>query len=36
MRTLLEGGTFYQGTRWHDSARYVSDIHAERMMRCQA
>jgi sugar lactone lactonase YvrE len=33
MRILLEGGTFYEGARWHEGAWYVSDIYAERVMR---
>jgi len=33
VQTLLEGGTFFEGARWHESAWWVSDIYAERVLR---
>ena len=33
MHTLLEGGTFFEGARWHDGAWWVADIYAHRVLR---
>ena len=28
LRTLYEGGSFFEGPRWHDGRWWVSDIYA--------
>ena len=33
MITLLEGGTFFEGARWHDGAWWVADFYAHRVLR---
>jgi len=32
LRTLLEGGTFFEGARWHDGRWWVSDFYAHRVL----
>jgi len=34
--TLLAGRTFLEGPRWHDGALWVSDMHAQEVLRVQA
>ena len=33
LRTVLEGGHFFEGPRWHDDAWWVSDFYAHRVLR---
>ena len=33
MKTLFEGGTFFEGPRWHDGAWYVADMYAHQVLR---
>lgn len=32
MRTLYEGGTFFEGPRWHDGRWYVSDFYTQSLL----
>lgn len=32
LHTLLEGGTFFEGARWHDGRWWVSDFYANRVL----
>lgn len=36
MRTLLDGGRFFEGPRWHDGAWWVSDLYAHEVLRISA
>ncbi len=33
MRTLIDGGYFFEGPRWHDGAWWSSDIYAKQVLR---
>ena len=33
VKILLDGGTFFEGPRWHDGAWWVSDFYAHRVLR---
>ncbi len=33
--TLLDGRAFLEGPRWHDGALWVSDMHAQQVLRVQ-
>ena len=36
MRTLLDGGRFFEGPRWHDGTWWVSDLYAHEVLRISA
>ncbi len=33
MRKLIDGGTFFEGPRWHDGSWWVSDFYAHQVLR---
>ncbi|AWK76544.1 gluconolactonase (plasmid) [Rhodococcus oxybenzonivorans] len=33
MKKLLDGGTFFEGPRWHEGAWYTSDLYTHRVLR---
>lgn len=33
MKKLLEGGTFFEGPRWHAGSWWVSDLYSHRVLR---
>ena len=33
MKVLLDGGTFFEGPRWHEGAWWVSDFYSHRVLR---